>query len=100
MWKLAGKEGVIKVHKQMLLALSIQCIPQIDRVLLVRFRNGTGIYTMLNLIKKAGEGTYYPKGFDKEEDLQVLLFLCLGGQTLLTMSLEPPQSPPSTAEPQ
>jgi hypothetical protein len=34
---------------------------------------------MLDLIKKAGEGTYYPKEFDKEEELQALLFLCLGG---------------------
>ncbi len=79
MWKLAGKEGVIEIHKQMLLALSMQCIPQIDHVLRVGFKNGAGIHTMLNLIKKAGEGTYHPKGFDKEEDLQVLLFLHLGG---------------------
>jgi hypothetical protein len=79
MWKLAGKEGVIEVHKQMLLALSTQCIPWIDRVLRVGFKNGMGIHTMLDLIKKAAEGTYYPKGFDEEEDLQALLFLCLGG---------------------
>ena len=79
MWKLAGKEGVIEVHKQMLLALSTQCIPWIDHVLRVGFRNGTGIHTMLNLIKKAGEGTYHPKGFDEEEDLQASLFLHLGG---------------------
>jgi hypothetical protein len=79
MWKLAGKEGVIEVHKQMLLALSTQHIPWIDHVLHVGFKNGAGIHTMLNLIKKAGEGTYHPKGFDKEEDLQALLFLRLGG---------------------
>ena len=34
---------------------------------------------MLNLIKKTGEGLYHPKGFDEEEELQALLFLCLGG---------------------
>jgi len=34
---------------------------------------------MLELIKKAAEGTYHPKEFDEEEDLQALLFLCLGG---------------------
>ena len=82
MRKLAGKEGVIEVHKQMLLALSTQRIPRIDRVLRVGFRNGAGIHTMLNLIKKAGEGTYHPKGFDEEEDLQALLFLCLGGSRI------------------
>jgi hypothetical protein len=79
MRKLAGKEGVIEVHKQMLLALSMQRIPWIDRVLRVDFKNGAGIHTMLDLIKKAAEGTYHPKGFDKEEDLQALLFLHLGG---------------------
>ncbi|KAF8476416.1 hypothetical protein DFH94DRAFT_695107 [Russula ochroleuca] len=34
---------------------------------------------MLELIKKAAEGTYHPKGFDEEDDLQALLFLHLGG---------------------
>ena len=77
--KLAGKEGIIEVHKQMLLALSTQCIPRIDRVLRVGFRNGAGIHTMLSIIKKAGEGTYHPKGFDEEEELQALLLLRLGG---------------------
>jgi len=33
---------------------------------------------MLGLIKKAAEGTYHPKGFNEEEDLQALLFLRLG----------------------
>lgn len=31
------------------------------------------------MIKKAADGMYHPKGFDKEDDLQALLFLCLGG---------------------
>ena len=77
--KLAEKEGIIEVHKQMFLALLTQCIPQIDRVLHVGFRNGTGIHTMLTLIKKAGEGTYHLKGFNEEEELQALLLLHLGG---------------------
>ena len=34
---------------------------------------------MLESIKKAADGTYHPKGFDEEEDLQALLFLRLGG---------------------
>jgi len=34
---------------------------------------------MLKMLKKAAEGTYHPRGFNEEEDLQVLLFLCLGG---------------------
>ena len=77
--KLVGKEGTINIHKQLLLALSSQRIPWVDRVLHVGFRHGTGIQAMLELIKKAAEGTYHPKGFDEEEDLQALLFLHLGG---------------------
>ncbi len=34
---------------------------------------------MLKLIKKVVEGTYHLKGYNKEEDLQALLFLQLGG---------------------
>ena len=34
---------------------------------------------MLEMLKKAAEGTYHPRGFDEEEDLQALLFLHLGG---------------------
>jgi hypothetical protein len=45
----------------------------------VGFRNGAGIYSMLEMVKKAAKGMYHPKGFDEEDDLQVLLFLCLGG---------------------
>ena len=34
---------------------------------------------MLQLVKKAAKGIYHPRGFDKAEDLQALLFLHLGG---------------------
>jgi hypothetical protein len=77
--KLVGKEGAIDVHKQMLLALSSQRVPRIDRVLRVGFRNGAGIHSMLELVKRAAKGMYHPKGFDEEDDLQALLFLRLGG---------------------
>ena len=77
--KLVGKQGAIDVQKQLLLAISSQHIPRVDHVLRVGFRHGTSIHTMLELIKKAAEGTYHPKGFDEEEDLQALLFLRLGG---------------------
>ena len=74
-----GYEGVIDIHKQMLMALSMQCIPRIDQVLHVMFNHGKGIHSILELIKKAAKGTYHPKGFDEEDDLQALLFLWLGG---------------------
>jgi hypothetical protein len=45
----------------------------------VAFNHGKGIHSMLELIKRAAEGTYHPKGFDEEDDLQALLFLRLGG---------------------
>jgi hypothetical protein len=77
--KLVGQVGAINVHKQMLLALSSQHIPRVDRVLHVGFRRGAGIHSMLELVKKAAAGTYHPKSFDEEDDLQALLFLRLGG---------------------
>ena len=77
--KLVGQEGVIDVHKQMLVALSTQRIPRIDHVLRLGFKRGAGIHSMLETIKKAAKGTYHPKGYDEEDDLQALLFLRLGG---------------------
>jgi hypothetical protein len=76
---LIGKEGVIDVHKQMLLALSTQRIPRIDHVLRMGFKRGASIHAMLETVKKAAAGTYHPKGYDEEDDLQALLFLRLGG---------------------
>jgi hypothetical protein len=77
--KLVGQEGVIDVHKQMLLALSSQRIPRIDHVLRIGFKRGIGIHSMLETIKRAATGTYHPKGYTEEDDLQALLFLRLGG---------------------
>jgi hypothetical protein len=77
--KLVGQEGVIDVHKQMLVSLSTQCIPCINHVLHIGFKHGAGIHSILEMIKKAAAGMYHPKGYDKEDDLQALLFLCLGG---------------------
>ena len=45
----------------------------------VGFRTDAGIQSMLELVKKAAEGTYHLKGSEEEEDLQALLFLYLGG---------------------
>lgn len=67
------------MQKQLLLAISLQHIPHIDQVLRVGFHHGNGIHKMLEMVKKATEGTYHPREFDEEEDLQALLFLCLGG---------------------
>jgi hypothetical protein len=77
--KIIGQEGVIDIHKQMLVALSTQRIPRIDYVLRIGFKWGAGIHSMLETIKKAATGTYHPKGYDEEDDLQALLFLRLGG---------------------
>jgi hypothetical protein len=77
--KLVKQEGVIDVHRQMLLALSTQRIPRIDHVLRMGFKRGAGIHSMLEMIKRAAAGTYHPKGYDEEDDLQALLFLRLGG---------------------
>jgi hypothetical protein len=79
MKKLFLKQGVIDVQKQMLLAISTQRIPRIDHVLRRGFAESVGMHGMLSLIKRAAEGTYHPKGFDEEDELQALLFLRLGG---------------------
>ncbi|TFY55061.1 hypothetical protein EVG20_g9459 [Dentipellis fragilis] len=78
--KLVGREGVIALHQQVLLAMSTGKTPRLDRILRVAFDRRMSLAAMLELLKKAANGLYHPKGFEEEEDLQTLLFLCLGGQ--------------------
>jgi hypothetical protein len=83
---LMGHKGTIDVHKQMMIALLTQRIPHIDHVLHVTFKHGNEIHSMLELIKRAAEGTYYLKGFDEEDNLQALLFLWLGGAHVVNIT--------------
>ncbi|KAH8987653.1 hypothetical protein EDB92DRAFT_1933085 [Lactarius akahatsu] len=62
--KLVGREGTISLHCQVLLAMSSGKIPQLDRVLRVASDRHMSVAAILDL----------------KEDLQTLLFLCLGGQ--------------------
>ena len=78
--KLVGREGAITMHRQVLLAMSSQRIPRLDRVIQVAMDRRMGVVAILDLVRKAGRGLYRPKGFDEDEDLQSLLFLRLGGQ--------------------
>jgi hypothetical protein len=77
--KIIRQGSVIDVHKQMLMALSTQHIPRINYILRVWFKRRAGIHSILEMVKKAAAGTYHPKGYDEEDDLQALLFLCPGG---------------------
>lgn len=38
-----------------------------------------GLHAIIGLIKAAAKGTYHPKGYDEEDDLQALLMLRLAG---------------------
>ena len=78
--KLVGCEGKIGLHRQVLLAMSSGKIPRMDRILRVALDRCMSLAAILDLIRKAAHGLYRPKGFSKEEDLQMLLFLRLGGQ--------------------
>ncbi|TFY53533.1 hypothetical protein EVG20_g10072 [Dentipellis fragilis] len=77
--KIVGLEGVVDIHKQILLAISSQRIQRIDRVFRAGFSRRLGLHAMLVMVKKAADGTYHPKGYEEEDDLQALLFLRLGG---------------------
>ncbi|KAH9024681.1 hypothetical protein EDB85DRAFT_1870012 [Lactarius pseudohatsudake] len=78
--KLVGREGAIGLHRQVLLAMSTGKVPRLDRVLRVASQRNMSLPSILELISKAAQGLYCPKGFNEEEDLQTLLFLRLGGQ--------------------
>lgn len=85
---LIGKEGIINIHKQLLLAILSQHIPHIDCVLHVAFHYGARIQSMLQLVKKAAKGTYHSRGFEKVENLQALLFLHLDGAQVVDIAYQ------------
>ncbi|KAH8977971.1 hypothetical protein EDB86DRAFT_3237290 [Lactarius hatsudake] len=78
--KLVRREGVISLHHQVLLAMSTEKVPCLDRVLRVASERNMSVAAILELLRKAALGIYRPRNFDEEEDLQMLLFLRLGGQ--------------------
>ena len=78
--KLLRREGVITLHCQILLAMSTGKIPRVDCILQIASDRQMSVAAILEMVKKAGQGIYRPKGFKEEEDLQTLLFLRLGGQ--------------------
>ncbi|KAH8995049.1 hypothetical protein EDB86DRAFT_2804872 [Lactarius hatsudake] len=78
--KLVQREGVISLHHQVLLAMSTEKVPRLDRVLRVASERNMSVAAILELLRKAALGIYRPRNFDEEEDLQMLLFLRLGGQ--------------------
>ncbi|KAH9047051.1 hypothetical protein EDB84DRAFT_1557861 [Lactarius hengduanensis] len=84
--KLLGREGAIALHHQILLAMSTGKIPRVDRILRIASDRRMSVATILEMVKRAGEGIFRPKGFKEEEDLQTLLFLRLGGRRVAEMA--------------
>lgn len=77
--KLVGREGKIDAYKQMVLALADKRIPRLNRLLRTAQKRKMGLHAIIDLIKRAANGTYHPKGYDEEDDLQALLMLRLAG---------------------
>jgi hypothetical protein len=84
--KLLRHEGVIDLHHQVLFAMSIGNIPRVDCILRVASDRHMSVTAILEMVRKAGQGIYRPKGFKEEEDLQTLLFLHLGGKRVAEMA--------------
>ncbi|KAH9016179.1 hypothetical protein EDB85DRAFT_2156121 [Lactarius pseudohatsudake] len=84
--KLLGREGAIALHRQILLAMSTGKIPRVDRILRIASDRCMSVATILEMVKRAGEEIFRPKGFKEEEDLQTLLFLRLGGRRVAEMA--------------
>ncbi|KAH9074356.1 hypothetical protein EDB83DRAFT_2312676 [Lactarius deliciosus] len=62
-------------------------VPRLDRVLRVASQRNMSLPSILELISKAVQGLYCPKGFNEEEDLQTLLLLRLGGRPVVHVVL-------------
>ena len=58
MRKLLGCEGVITLHRQILLAMSTGTIPRVDRILRVASDRRMSVAAILEMVRKAGQGIY------------------------------------------
>jgi hypothetical protein len=69
MQKLLGREGAIALHRQILLVMSTGKVLCVDRILCIASERRMSVAAILEMVKKAGQGMYQPKGFKEEEDL-------------------------------
>ncbi|KAL1658019.1 hypothetical protein GGF50DRAFT_68089, partial [Schizophyllum commune] len=72
-------EGVVKTHKELIVAIARGRTARVDRILQMCIRRGAGAGTMIAMVYQASAGLYHPKSYDEEDHLKGLLLWRLGG---------------------
>ena len=84
--RLATHARTLDDYKKFVMALSEGKTQRVDALIRAGLRRGAGIHGLLQLLDRANQGLYKPKGFTEEEMLRGILFLRLGGSRVATLA--------------
>src|SRR5258708_33047247 len=77
--RLLAKAGVLKDHKQLILAIASGRVERVTPLIQAALKNGAGIGTIIHQYERAAEKLYHPKGYSNEDIMQSIILLQLGG---------------------
>jgi hypothetical protein len=73
-------------YKKFVMALGEGHMQQVDALICAGLGHGAGVRGLLQLLNRANQGLYKPKGFSEEEMLRSILFLQLGGSQVASLA--------------
>ena len=77
--KLLVKSGVLKDHKQLMLAIASGHVEHVAPLVQAALKNGAGIGAIIQQYEQATEKLYKPRGYTNEDIMWSIVLLCLGG---------------------
>lgn len=84
--RLGTKLQALDDHKKFIMALAEGKAKRVDAVIRAGLKKGAGVRGLIDLVLKASQGLYKPKGYTEEEILKSLVLLRLGGGRVLTVA--------------
>jgi len=83
---LAGHAQTLDDYKKFVMALGEGKTQRVDALIRAGLRRGAGVCGLLQLLDRANQGLYSPKGFTEEEMLHSILFQRLGGSRVASLA--------------
>jgi hypothetical protein len=84
--RLATHARSLDDHKKFVMALGEGHVQRVDALIRAGLGRGAGVRGLLQLLDRANQGLYKPKGFSEEEMLRSILFLWLGGSQVASLA--------------
>jgi len=84
--RLATHVKTIDEYKKFVMVLGEGKIQRVNALIRAGLGRGAGVHGLLQLLDRANQGLYKPKGFSEEEMLRSILFLRLGGSRVASLA--------------